>query len=216
MRHTNYSAVMSRALQAMLLTAALSACGPSEPPTCEECLVQRGQGLPADGCYPYCEEDLTDTDGDGIEDTADTCPNEPETQNGYEDTDGCPDVVPDPLTLGTWTGEATITMDGRTFTYNETIIVTKNATPGYVDIAESCPSAGPTVTTTTTNDTATWTGVMACPQTSLPWCDVTYMRHEIVSVSVGTDGLARIHMNGHADGCGRSKVPYSVVLLGSK
>ncbi len=32
-----------------------------------------------------------DRDGDGIPDSADKCPDQPETQNGYEDDDGCPD-----------------------------------------------------------------------------------------------------------------------------
>ena len=34
-----------------------------------------------------------DTDGDGIPDSSDLCPSDPETVNGYLDTDGCPDVV---------------------------------------------------------------------------------------------------------------------------
>ena len=37
---------------------------------------------------------LTDTDGDGILDSSDSCPSQKETVNGYQDTDGCPDVVP--------------------------------------------------------------------------------------------------------------------------
>ena len=36
----------------------------------------------------------TDTDGDGIRDTLDLCPDDPETVNGHLDTDGCPDTVP--------------------------------------------------------------------------------------------------------------------------
>jgi hypothetical protein len=36
----------------------------------------------------------TDTDGDGISDSSDSCMTEPETLNGYQDSDGCPDVVP--------------------------------------------------------------------------------------------------------------------------
>ena len=32
-----------------------------------------------------------DRDGDGIPDSEDKCPNEPESMNGYEDGDGCPD-----------------------------------------------------------------------------------------------------------------------------
>jgi len=35
-----------------------------------------------------------DTDGDGINDDVDQCKNEPETINGHEDTDGCPDTIP--------------------------------------------------------------------------------------------------------------------------
>lgn len=34
-----------------------------------------------------------DYDGDGIPDAADRCPTRPETQNGFQDDDGCPDVV---------------------------------------------------------------------------------------------------------------------------
>jgi OmpA-OmpF porin, OOP family len=37
-----------------------------------------------------------DRDGDGIPDAIDQCPDLPETKNGYEDEDGCPDVAPDP------------------------------------------------------------------------------------------------------------------------
>ena len=38
---------------------------------------------------------IPDTDGDGILDPDDQCPEEPETSNGYEDDDGCPDEVPE-------------------------------------------------------------------------------------------------------------------------
>jgi outer membrane protein OmpA-like peptidoglycan-associated protein len=38
-----------------------------------------------------------DNDSDGLADTADRCPNEPETRNGFEDEDGCPDVAPVPV-----------------------------------------------------------------------------------------------------------------------
>ena len=37
-----------------------------------------------------------DTDGDGINDDADQCDTQPETFNGYQDDDGCPDSVPVP------------------------------------------------------------------------------------------------------------------------
>jgi hypothetical protein len=35
----------------------------------------------------------SDYDGDGISDSTDECPTRPEKENGYQDSDGCPDVV---------------------------------------------------------------------------------------------------------------------------
>lgn len=34
-----------------------------------------------------------DYDGDGVPDATDRCPTRPETDNGFRDDDGCPDVV---------------------------------------------------------------------------------------------------------------------------
>jgi len=34
---------------------------------------------------------VPDSDGDGVVDTEDKCPKEPEDTDGFEDTDGCPD-----------------------------------------------------------------------------------------------------------------------------
>lgn len=34
-----------------------------------------------------------DYDGDGVPDGQDRCPTRPETDNGFQDDDGCPDVV---------------------------------------------------------------------------------------------------------------------------
>ncbi|WP_323675888.1 thrombospondin type 3 repeat-containing protein [Halorubellus sp. PRR65] len=34
-----------------------------------------------------------DYDGDGIDDSTDECPTRPEETNGFQDSDGCPDVV---------------------------------------------------------------------------------------------------------------------------
>ncbi len=46
-------------------------------------------GVAPDGCPDK------DPDKDGILDPVDKCPTEPETRNGYEDQDGCPDEVPE-------------------------------------------------------------------------------------------------------------------------
>jgi outer membrane protein OmpA-like peptidoglycan-associated protein len=48
-------------------------------------------GLQPDGCPD------PDPDKDGIEGSLDQCPDAPETKNGFEDGDGCPDELPEPL-----------------------------------------------------------------------------------------------------------------------
>jgi len=44
---------------------------------------------------------IPDSDGDGILDPDDACPNEPETFNNFQDSDGCPDFFgePEPITI---------------------------------------------------------------------------------------------------------------------
>jgi outer membrane protein OmpA-like peptidoglycan-associated protein len=56
------------------------------PLPCDQCPTEAG--IKPLGCP------IRDTDGDGIPDDKDKCPNEPETRNGFEDQDGCPDTVP--------------------------------------------------------------------------------------------------------------------------
>jgi outer membrane protein OmpA-like peptidoglycan-associated protein len=52
-------------------------------------LCPNEKGVAPDGCP------VRDGDGDGIFDDKDKCPKEPETRNGFEDADGCPDKLPD-------------------------------------------------------------------------------------------------------------------------
>ena len=54
---------------------------------CDQCPTELG--IKPSGCP------IRDTDGDGIPDDKDKCPKEPETKNGFEDQDGCPDTVPE-------------------------------------------------------------------------------------------------------------------------
>jgi outer membrane protein OmpA-like peptidoglycan-associated protein len=49
------------------------------------------KGVAPDGCP------IKDRDGDGIPDAIDKCPDKPETFNGFEDADGCPDELPKAL-----------------------------------------------------------------------------------------------------------------------
>jgi outer membrane protein OmpA-like peptidoglycan-associated protein len=58
------------------------------------------------GCPQVC---VDDSDGDGIPDPVDKCPLVPETRNGFEDEDGCPDEVPPEY------GEVAGIMKGITF-----------------------------------------------------------------------------------------------------
>ena len=46
-------------------------------------------GVEPDGCP------IRDKDGDGIPDNRDSCIDRPETDNGFEDEDGCPDEIPE-------------------------------------------------------------------------------------------------------------------------
>jgi hypothetical protein len=48
------------------------------------------------GCEKPPPPPPPDTDKDGILDDADKCKDKPETKNGFEDTDGCPDEAPPP------------------------------------------------------------------------------------------------------------------------
>jgi outer membrane protein OmpA-like peptidoglycan-associated protein/opacity protein-like surface antigen len=46
------------------------------------------KGVAPDGCA------IKDKDGDGVLDDVDKCPEQPETANGFQDADGCPDELP--------------------------------------------------------------------------------------------------------------------------
>jgi len=54
-----------------------------------------GAGQLASGCP------LADLDGDAVVDRDDRCVDAPETTNGYQDEDGCPDEIPDDLSRST-------------------------------------------------------------------------------------------------------------------
>ncbi|MFB6194735.1 MAG: hypothetical protein ABEI80_01070 [Haloplanus sp.] len=54
--------------------------------------TERKRADPVDRTVPT-RQAPDDYDGDGIPDSQDQCPTRPETDNGFQDTDGCPDVV---------------------------------------------------------------------------------------------------------------------------
>jgi len=59
------------------------------PLPCDACPDE--VGVKPDGCP------IRDADGDGIFDDKDKCVKEPETKNGFEDEDGCPDTIPEKI-----------------------------------------------------------------------------------------------------------------------
>jgi OmpA-OmpF porin, OOP family len=69
--------------------------GPGEPappvPSTQTPSCGSDEILEASGCSPV------DADQDSIRLPDDRCPTEPETKNGFEDADGCPDAVPDAI-----------------------------------------------------------------------------------------------------------------------
>jgi hypothetical protein len=151
-----------------------SGCGPEAPTSCEDCLAQQAQNLPPDdGCWPYCEAP-PDEDGDGIEDSADACPSEPETRNGFQDADGCPDVVPAPAALsteiaGTWLGTSVLSVNGGTYSRSHSVPVFVSADRFNGSISGFCPDGSGTVPLLayTNAPDAAWTGIYSCPPG--PW-----------------------------------------------
>jgi OOP family OmpA-OmpF porin len=67
-------------------------------------------GVAPDGCP------VRDQDGDGFLDDVDSCVDQPETVNGFEDNDGCPDTLPD--AVARFTGA----IKGITFDTNKSTI----------------------------------------------------------------------------------------------
>ncbi len=70
------------------LACTLLACGTGAPPVAEP---GEGPGPPPDDAGRDAPRAAADGDGDTIADADDQCPQEPETMNGNEDSDGCPD-----------------------------------------------------------------------------------------------------------------------------
>lgn len=89
--------------------------GDGVPDVDDACPTEKG-ALADKGCP------VQDRDADGVGDRFDACPDQPETVNGYSDTDGCPDTKPSRIEItesqivikqrvNFTTGKATITAD---------------------------------------------------------------------------------------------------------
>jgi len=85
---------------------------------------------------PPLFDPILDTDGDGIPDSTDSCTTQKETVNGYQDTDGCPDVVPPTDTDGDGILDST-----------DSCLTQKETVNGYQD-TDGCPDVVPPKQTT--------------------------------------------------------------------
>src|SRR5690606_16259837 len=83
--------------------------GDGVPLPCDKCPEEKG--VPPDGCP------IRDTDGDGFMDDVDKCIDQPETKNGYQDDDGCPDEIPEEVKK--YSGA----IEGILFAYNQATIL---------------------------------------------------------------------------------------------
>ncbi|MCB9751824.1 MAG: OmpA family protein [Myxococcales bacterium] len=92
------------------------------PDEVDECPTE--PGIAPVGCP------VRDADNDGFPDEKDTCPMKPETRNGFEDGDGCPDEIPEKLkkSIGV--------LEGITFEFNSEKI-RRSSRPTLDEAAES-------------------------------------------------------------------------------
>lgn len=104
MPNRSTTASLPRALP-LLLTVATLACArstpePPAPPQPRPTVVTTPAPAPSPAPTPSAQPELAraDTDQDKLADIDDECPEDPETYNGYQDEDGCPDQIPEPRT----------------------------------------------------------------------------------------------------------------------
>jgi hypothetical protein len=177
MSHTCIQKFVQRSLVLLVVSVGVVACGgEASLPECAECIAAvSGLKNECDRCDPV----EFDSDGDGIVDSKDQCPTQPETYNGYQDADGCPDTAP-VLTIpgsiaGTWSGPASLTTSNVAYANGGGQTVTVTVAPGGQSgtLSGFCPdgSGVVTLTPTSTSDGGKWSGIYSCPPG--PWgaCD---------------------------------------------
>jgi hypothetical protein len=123
-------------------------------------------------CRDECgEPDPPDSDGDGVEDSVDACLEQPETWNGYQDTDGCPDEAPSALfpenSSGQWTREMTVAIGGSVFSDEHTMTLRVNADRQSAILSGFCPDGSGGVTLAWKDGAGVWGGNYICPPA--PW-----------------------------------------------
>jgi hypothetical protein len=96
---------------------------------------------------PVVEKQDPDRDHDGVANEIDGCPEDPETANGFEDADGCPDAVPDSDGDGLTDdqdGCKDLAEDVDGFQDDDGCPDDDNDADGVLDVSDGCPEvAGP-------------------------------------------------------------------------
>lgn len=115
-----------------------------------------------------------DKDGDGIKDAYDKCPTQPENYNGYQDSDGCPDVSPTTTTTTTSSTSPVIYAEciptGKTWYFDSNSKTTSYCGVKYNTVSGACGFY----------DIATKQCITLASKISLPSGDVTLSNGVIV------------------------------------
>jgi hypothetical protein len=145
-----------------------------------------------------------DTDGDGIVDSADACPEAPETVNGYRDDDGCPDSStrhdPFPTELAhQWSGTMTLNIAGSSVSSPHVMTLTMAEDGMSAMLTGVCPDGSGSVSLVWLDGAAWWSGAMLCKAATWAGCkaiDATVYRIRGIgvgssSVDITLEGTAR-------------------------
>jgi C1A family cysteine protease len=98
-----------------------------------------------------------DSDGDGIPDINDACPFQPETYNGYQDNDGCPDTVPAPTTTDNTAPAISISAPANGSTLSGSVNVTVSASDNVAVTSVTYLVDGTVISTSTSSPfSITW------------------------------------------------------------
>jgi OOP family OmpA-OmpF porin len=159
-----------------------------------------------------------DTDGDGIPDSIDKCPNEPEDKDGFQDEDGCPDPDND--------GDGILDKDDKCpneaedkdgFQDEDGCPDTDNDGDGILDVNDKCPNEPETVNGYQDEDgcpdeipaaVKKFTGVIQGINFKTGSADITKDSHSVLDKTVQV--LAdypdvKLEIGGHTDNVGKAE-----------
>lgn len=148
-----------------------------------------------------------DGDGDGIYAPHDQCPFAPETFNGYQDADGCPDTPPPPPEVdsgftGVWRGPVTITAPGQNPVVNNGSI-SLVASGRNLTATAFCPDGSGALSMTGSGRSLTWSGSYSCSYASSA-CANTTLTYNTAAFTLNNASSMSLSATGVLAGCGQS------------